>query len=820
MRPSPKASATAATYGHFDDEAREYVITRPDTPWPWINYLGTEDFFSLVSNAAGGYSFYRDARLRRITRYRYNEVPPDQNGRLFYIKDGESVWNPGLRPAMTPLDSYECRHGMGYTRICASRSGVEAETLFFVPVGADCEIQRLVVRNTGRTPKKVSVFAFTEFCLWNALDDMTNFQRNLSTGEVRIEGNAVYHLTEYRERREHFSFYSVNVPPTALDTDRESFTGRYGGYALPEAVARGRLTGSHASGWSPVAAFQHDLTLAPGEEKSILYVLGYVENPPAAKWTAPGVPDTSRARALMSRFDTVPKVDAAFAELRAHWTDLLSRYAVKSGDPRLDRMVNTWNQYQCMVTFLMARSASFFESGIGRGIGFRDTSQDLLGCMHQVPERARQRLFDVASTQRADGGAWHQYQPLTKRGNADVGDGFNDDPLWLIFGVSAYLKETGDWDFLLEKVPFDNDPSDTAPMFEHLKRSFAHVVNNLGPHGLPLVGHADWNDCLNLNCFSTDPNESFQTTSSRDGRTAESVLIAGMFLVTGRDYVQICRRLGKDSEAREAEAALAAMNRSIMSQGWDGEWYLRAYDDAGRKIGSHESDEGRIFIESNGFCAMAEVGVESGYPRRALDSVREHLDTKYGIVLVDPPYSRYHLELGEISSYPPGYKENAGIFCHSNPWIVIAECIAGRPDRAFEYYRKICPAYLEDIQELHRMEPYVYSQMIAGKAAVRHGEAKNSWLTGTAAWNFVAASQWLLGVRPEFDGLRIQPSLPADLPSVEVTRRFRGSTYRIRIRNSGRAAADQRITVNGKPADSCVVPPGAPGSEITVTVEA
>ena len=816
------AGSERASYGRFDDAAREYVISRPDTPWPWINYLGTEDFFSLVSNAGGGYSFYRDARLRRLTRYRYNDVPPDQNGRLFYVRDGESVWNPGQRPAMTALDAYECRHGMGYTKIRASRGGVEIEVLFFVPVGADCEVQRLVIRNTGRARKKVSLFSFTEFCLWNALDDMTNFQRNLSTGEVRVDadGSAVFHLTEYRERRNHFSFYSVNVAPQAFDTDRESFTGRCGSYALPEAVARGRLSGSVASGWSPVAAFQNDVELRPGEEKALVFLLGYVENPPEAKWTAPGVPDTGRARQMISRFDSEAKVEAAFTVLREHWTDLLSRYTVASSDPRLDRMVNTWNQYQCMVTFLMARSASFFESGIGRGIGFRDTSQDLLGCMHQVPERARQRLFDVASTQRADGGAWHQYQPLTKRGNADVGDGFNDDPLWLILGVAAYLKETGDWGFLLEPVPFDNDPSGAAPLFEHLKRSFAHVVNNLGPHGLPLIGHADWNDCLNLNCFSTDPDESFQTTASRDGRTAESVLIAGMFLVIGRDYVEICRRTGRGADALQAEASLAEMSDAVMRHAWDGGWYLRAYDDAGRKIGSRECEEGRIFIESNAFCAMAEVGAESGYPCQALDSVGERLDTQYGIVLVDPPYSRYRRELGEISSYPPGYKENAGIFCHNNPWIVIAECVAGRPEKAFEYYRKICPAYLDDIQELHRMEPYVYSQMIAGKAAARHGEAKNSWLTGTAAWNFVAVSQWLLGVRPEFDGLRIEPCLPSSIGSVEITRRFRGCTYRISIRNTGKGRSGQRLTVNGQPAGSRVVPPGAPGSEVRVQVEA
>jgi cellobiose phosphorylase len=812
------------TYGRFDDAAREYVITRHDTPWPWINYLGTGDFFSLVSNAAGGYSFYRDARLRRLTRYRYNDVPADQNGRLFYIRDGTTIWNPGCRPTQTPLDAYECRHGMGYTRIRAQKDGVEAEVLFFVPVGADCEVQRVVLRNKGRTEKHIGLFSLTEFCLWNALDDMTNFQRNLSTGEVDVQGSeqgsVVFHLTEYRERRDHFSFYAVNVPPTGFETDREAFTGRGGGYAAPQAVVRGSLSGSKAAGWSPVAAFQHDLTLAPGEEKSFVFLLGYVENPAAEKWSKPGVPNTSRADAMISRFDTDAKVDVEFSALRAHWTDLLSRYSLKSGDEKLDRMVNTWNQYQCMITFLMARSASFFESGIGRGIGFRDTSQDLLGCMHQIPERARQRLFDVASTQRADGGAWHQYQPLTKRGNADVGDGFNDDPLWLILGVAAYVKETGDWAFLDAEVPFDNDSANAGSLFEHLKRSFFHVLTNLGPHELPLIGHADWNDCLNLNCFSTDPNESFQTTSSRDGRTAESVLIAGMFVVIGRDYVEICHRTGREGDAREAEDAIATMRRSVIEHGWDGEWFLRAYDDAGGKVGSRECEDGRIFIESNAFCAMAEVGAESGMPTRALDSVRRHLDTPYGIVLLDPPYAGYHVELGEISSYPPGYKENAGIFCHNNPWIMIAECIAGRPERAFEYYRKISPAYLENIQELHKMEPYVYSQMIAGKASARPGEAKNSWLTGTAAWNYVAVTQWILGVRPDFDGLRIEPCLPPEIAGVEITRLFRGTRYTITIRNTGRPRTKQRLIVDGRHAASCVVPPGAPGTELHVVVDA
>ncbi len=808
------------TYGHFSDADREYVITRPDTPWPWINYLGSEEFFSLVSNAAGGYSFYKDARLRRLTRYRYNDVPIDSNGRWFYIKDGDTVWNPGWRPARTRLDSYECRHGMGYTRLVSRKDGVEADLLFFVPVAASCEVQKLSLKNNTRWAKKLSVFSLAEFCLWNALDDMTNFQRNLSTGEVEVEGGAVFHKTEYRERRNHFAFYSVNSPIAGFETDRARFTGPYGGFESPEAVRKGALSSRTSLGWSPIASHHLEVQLKAGEEKSFVFILGYIENPEEEKWDSPGIVNKSRARALMERFDTDAKVKEEFAKLSASWSDLLSRYSVSSGEETLDRMVNVWNQYQCIVTFNMARSASFFESGIGRGVGFRDTNQDVLGCLHQIPERVRGRILDVAATQFEDGGAYHQFQPLTKRGNADVGGNFNDDPLWLILSTASYVKETGDWSILDERVPFDHDPQKAAPLFEHLSRSFYHVVNNLGPHGLPLIGRADWNDCLNLNCFSKEPNESFQTCTTKDGRTAESVMIAGLFVYIGAEYVELCRRTGRSKEAEEAQRHIDAMQKTVLAHGWDGEWYLRAYDDSGRKIGSKECEEGRIFLESNSICAMAGIGSESGYPLRALDSIKKHLDTPYGIVLLDPPYSRYHLELGEVSSYPPGYKENGGIFCHSNPWAMIAECMAERPEAAFQYYWKMCPANGERDLDLYKMEPYIYTQMVAGKAALLPGEAKNSWLSGTSSWVFVAVSQWILGIRPDHDGLRIEPRLPARIKKVEIRRFFRGCLYAIIVNNTGKPTAKQTIRVDGKPFASRIVPPAGPEGKREVVVDA
>lgn len=794
-------------FGHFDDDEREYVITNPQTPLPWINYLGNEDFFSLISNSAGGYAFYKDAKFRRLTRYRYNNVPMDNGGRYFYINDGVDIWSPGWKPVKTELDSYECRHGLSYTTIKGSKNGLEAEVLFFVPLKSWCEVQKVKLTNTSGRKKSFKLFSFMEWCLWNAEDDQNNLQRNLSTGEVEIKDNTIYHKTEYKDRRNHYAFYHSNTPIQGYDTDRETFVGLYNEYSGPQAVIDGKARNSHAHGWSPVASHYFEIELGAGETRELIFILGYVENKDEEKWESKSVINKTKALATIERFNTPAKVNKALDELKAYWDNLLSVYAIKSEDERLDRMVNIWNQYQCMVTFNMSRSASLFEVGIGRGMGFRDSNQDLIGFVHQIPERARERIIDIASTQFEDGGAYHQYQPLTKRGNDAIGGNFNDDPLWLILSTVEYIKETGDYSLLDEMVPFDNDESKAKPHFDHLKASFYHVVNNLGPHGLPLIGRADWNDCLNLNCFSTDPNESFQTTENKSGSTAESVMIAGLFVVYGKEYAQLCRRLGRGEDADKAMVHVENMVDAIKKHGWDGEWYLRAYDFFGNKVGSKENEEGKIFIESQGWCAMAGIGKEEGMVKKALDSVKERLDCEYGIVLNNPAFTRYVIEYGEISTYPPGYKENAGIFCHNNPWIIIGETVIGRADAAWDYFRKICPSYLEDISDLHKTEPYVYSQMIAGKDAFRPGEAKNSWLTGTAAWNFYAISRYILGVQPQYDGLLIEPCIPKEWKGYEVTRKFRGATYNIKVSNpKGVSKGVSHVLVNGVKIEGNLVP--------------
>ena len=808
-------------FGYFDDANKEYVITSPRTPYPWINYLGTQGFFSLISNTAGGYSFYKDARLRRITRYRYNNVPIDMGGRYFYIKENDTIWNPGWSPVKTELDSYECRHGMGYTVITGKKNDLKAEVTFFVPQNYDGEVQQLVLTNEGSAPKTFKLFSFAEWCLWDAQDDCTNFQRNFSTGRVEIDGSTIYHKTEYRDRRDHFAFYTVNDEIDGYDTDRDAFIGLYNGFHEPQAVLDGKATNSFADGWSPIASHYKEITLAPGESKTLVFILGYVEMPVAEKFEADGKTiNKTKAKAMIEKYNTPEKVAAGLQELKETWEHLLSILNVETPDDKVNRMVNIWNQYQCMVTFNLSRSASYFESGIGRGMGFRDSNQDVLGFVHQIPDRARERILDIAATQLEDGGCYHQYQPLTKKGNSDIGGDFSDDPLWMILSVAAYIKETGDWDFLNEMVPFDNDESKAKPLLEHLKVSFYKIVNNLGPHGLPLAMRADWNDCINLSCFSDTPGESFQTYTNPKfaaeggySKVAESVMVATLFTYAGPNYVEILKHIGKEDEAKAAQAEIDKMKANIMESAWDGDWFLRAYDANGEKMGSKECEEGQIFIEPQGFAIMSDIDEDA--TKKTLKSIDERLNTKFGLVLNNPAFTKYYIQYGEISTYPGGYKENAGIFTHNNAWIICAAAHAGEGDQAFKYYSEIAPAFTEETSDIHKTEPYVYGQMIGGKDAgsdigqtgKNFGQGKNSWLTGTAAWNMVAISQYILGIAADFDGLKVDPSIPSAWDGFKASREYRGATYNITIKNPSHVCKGVKsVTVDGNAIEGNVLP--------------
>ncbi|NWG07647.1 MAG: glycosyl transferase [Chloroflexi bacterium] len=822
-------------FGYFDDSAREYVITRPDTPLPWINYLGSEAYFGLISNTAGGYSFYKDARLRRITRYRYNNTPLDMGGRYLYLRDNKtgSYWSPSWMPTRTQLDEYECRHGQGYTIIKSKLNGIQFHTRYFVPLGESLEIWQVTLTNESGSDSDLSLFSAIEFCLWDANDDATNFQRNYSIGQVEVaplalsgrgdgsEGQVIYHKTEYRERRDHFAYFGCSEPLAGFDTVRETFLGAYRGWNEPCVVESGQSGNSIAHGWQPIGSHHIKVYLKAGESKQIIFILGYVENPKDDKFDPPGsqIINKKRAKTALEKYLQPENADKAFEKLREYWTTLLGKIQVTTPDEHTNRMVNIWNAYQCMVTFNMSRSASYFESGIGRGMGFRDSNQDLLGFVHMIPERARERILDISATQLRNGGAFHQYQPLTKRGNNDVGSGFNDDPLWLVLGVSAYIKETGDWSILDVQVQYENEEGTESSLYEHLQRAIQYTLDRLGPNNLPLIGRADWNDCLNLNCFSDTPGQSFQTTTNKDGRVAESVFIAGLFVLACTEIAGIARHRGETTYVEKITTAAAKMEKAIWQAGWDGEWFRRAYDDFGRVLGSKENEEGKIFIEPQGICVMAGLGLNNGNAVKALGSVEKHLATPHGIVLQQPAFSQYYLHLGEISSYPPGYKENAGIFCHTNPWIMIAETVVGRGDRAFDYYQRINPSAREEISEVHKCEPYVYAQMIAGRDAATHGEAKNSWLTGTAAWNFVAITQHILGIRPTLDGLEISPVIPASWDGFAVTRTYRGTTYNIVVENPNHVSRGvEKVMVNGKQIEGRLIRSDAYTGEVNVKV--
>ncbi len=800
-------------YGYFDDENKEYVITKPDTPLPWINYLGCESYFGIISNTAGGYSFYKDARLRRLTRYRHNNVPIDFGGRYLYIRDNEKkeFWSPTWQPTRSKLDQYKCRHGLGYSIISSTFKNIEAKIRYIVPLGENLEIWQLSIKNHRKNPVDLSIFSCIEFCLWDAKDDSTNFQRNFNIGEIEIEDGIIYHKTEYRERRNHFAFFACSAPIEGFDTQRNDFLGAYQGWERPIVVERGISFNSEAHGWAPIGSHHIKLMIEPSETKQIIFILGYHENQIAHKFYPVGSQKLNKntvKKVIMKFFDPI-NVDNAFKALSIYWDNFLGKLQINTPDIHTNRMANIWNPYQCMIAFKLSRSASYFESGISRGIGFRDSNQDLLGIIHMAPTLVKKRILNLAATQLKTGGTYHQYQPLTKQGNHSLGSDFNDDPLWLLLSVAAYLKETGDWSILDEQIPYENERGTEQPLLNHLKCSLQYIHERLGPHGLPLIGRADWNDCLNLNCFSEIPGQSFQTIKNKEGKIAESIFIASLFILTLKQFAEILQKRQMADELKVYLDWADKMNSAILQYGWDGEWFIRAYDDFGNKVGSHECKEGQIYVEPQGFCVFAGVGIEEGLAEKALNSVKNKLATPHGIMLLQPGYTQYYLHLGEISSYPPGYKENGSIFCHTNPWIMIAEAIIGHGDQAHDYYSRINPSARENISEIHRCEPYVYAQTIAGKEAPTYGEAKNSWLTGTAAWSFIALTNWILGIRPTCKGLYISPVIPKNWPGFQATRIFRGVKYHISVERVGKGNKSI-IYVNNKQIEGNVISPPPP----------
>ncbi len=778
----PKAPKIDAknNFGYFDRPKKEYVITRPDTPLPWINYLGTDEYCALFSHTAGGYSFYKDAGLRSITSYRYNNITLDSNGKYFYLRDDESkdFWSTTWQPTRNDLEKYkyECRVGLSYNVISSEYNGIATEATYFVPEGETFEVWRVKLTNKTKKARKLTGVSFVEFCLWDAINDMTDFQYNLNIAEVEVnkKTSTIYHKSRYRVYKDHYAYFSVNKPMASFDTEREQFLGPWGSLEKPRSVREGKANNTLASDWAPVGSHQVKLSLKPGETQEVIFILGF------------GFQLGDRD-AKIEEYKKPAVVEAALEKLKNNWSDNMSRFQVETPDEDVNLMAGTWNQYQCRTTFNWSRSASYYESGIGRGMGFRDSNQDTMGFVYLVPEKVRTRLFDLASTQFADGSARHQYQPLTKKGN---GFGFSDDHLWLILAMASYLKETGDIAFLQEKVPYDDGSH--SSMYEHLHRAMQFCWDNVGPHGLPKIFKADWNDCMNLDQGKVEAG------NAKDCKS-ESVMVAQMFVKACRDMQDIAAHSGRPADVEFFKEQGDDMAKRIEKAAWDGEWYIRAFTEEGAPVGSKTVKKGSIIhLNSQSWSVLSGAAV-GDHGKRAMDSVKKLMATEHGIVLNYPSYTEYDKTLGAITLFPPGLKENGAIFCHPNPWAMIAETMLGRGDRALEYYKAILPAARNRIAGTHRTEPYVYAQMIAGKESPKFGQAKNSWLTGTAAWNFIAISQYILGCRADYDGLVIDPCIPTKWKGFSLVRKFRGAEYRISIKNpQGVSKGVKSMTVDGK----------------------
>ena len=783
-------------YGYFDDEQKEYVITRPDTPLPWINYLSNGKYCAMISNTGGGYSFYIDPRDQRILRYRYNNLPVDRPGRYFYIRDNNTseFWSPTWQPVAKKLENYRCRHGLGYTKISSSYQGVHAEILYFVPMKENLEVWSLTLQNNSSKKKELTIFSYAEFCLWNAISDQRDLQYIQNVAVAKYDESESIIFYHFFDQTSPIAFFTSNGNVVSYDCDRESFIGRYHSEENPICVENGKCTNSQALGGNPIAATCNKMTLKPREIKNIIFILGIVEK-------------KSQAKPLNKKYKEFNNVKIELLKLKENWDNYLEKFIVDTPNKEFNCIINIWNPYQCKTTFDWARYVSFYETGIGRGIGFRDSNQDTLAVCHVLPKNVRNRLLELAKNQFENGKVYHLYFPLTGKGEYPdyvnpLMKFFSDDHLWMIFAVSNYLKETGDMSILEENVNFVEGSKES--LYEHLKRAIDFTTNHIGPHGFPLIGTADWNDTLQLH----GPN-----------KNGESVMVAMQLHKALLDISEIAYEFNVKNDSNKFNNLAKKVKEHINKYAWDGQWYVRAFTDDGEVIGSQKNKEGKIFLNSQSWAVFSKVApLDRGF--QCMNSVREHLVTDFGIKLLNPPYTRFYPELKGISTFPPGLKENASIFCHSNPWAEIAECILGRGDLAYEYFKKIALTTKNKIAEIHQTEPYIYSQMITGNDHPKFGSAKNSWLTGTASWTLKAATDWILGIRPQFHGLMIDPCIPKKWNKFRVIRYFRNAIYDIRVQNPEHLSKGKtRIRVDNIKQENNLVPIFKDGKKHIVEVK-
>jgi len=776
-------------YGHFDDVAREYVITRPDTPKSWINYLGSRLYGGIVTQNAGGYSFYRSGGTGRILRMRFNGVPVDQPGRYLYLRDDADgdFWSASWQPVGKPLGKYRAkvRHGLGYSVFEAEYGGILLEQTCFVPRGQAFECWALKLVNCSKTVRRLSVFSYAELANnWHYRQDLENLQYSQYTVQMSVHDGMIRWRNATDQGFEEVWFGLAGSPVESFDTDRDIFLGSYRTQASPLAVERGRCSGSLAVGDNACTSLHTSLELAPGEGRQIVFMLGM--GSPDESWR--GLPP---GREILSEYGDPERLDAELAAIKSEWAGLLDTLQVHTPDPELDSMVNVWNAYQAHQTFTWSRGVSLVEAGGRDGLGYRDTVQDMLAVIHAVPEAVEERLDLMLTAQTSAGGGCPRVNPLSHHPGSEKAptdeEYRSDDTLWLPITVYGFVAETGDLAYLDKVLPYADKGH--ASVYGHLKQALQFSLDHKGRNGLIQGLHADWNDCIKF------------------GTTGESLFTTFMFHHGCRILAELARAKGRlddvDWVDREAATVLAA----IQASAWDGEWFLRAISATGGTLGSAKNPEGSIYLNAQSWAVIARAATPE-QACRCMESVHERLATEHGLLLCDPPHVHPdpHIEL-PLLSYPPGHKENGGIFCHSNAWAVVAECVLGNGARAHEYYRSYLPARYNDSAEVRQVEPYVYCQFTHGKASPRFGQSRNPWLTGAASWSYVAATQHILGIRPVLEGLMIDPCIPPSWEGFEAERRWRGKLLRIAVTNPDKLSRGVRsLSVNGVTIPGNIVP--------------
>ena len=782
-------------YGYFDHQQREYVIERPDTPWPWINYLGEGEYCAIISNNAGGYSFHKTPGQNRLLRYRFNALPADRPGRYVYFRDEQGqFWSQSWAPTRRDPAEHKtvCRHGVGYTRMESSCRGIDSQVLYLVPPEEPLEIWDVTVQNPGDRERTIDVFGFCEWAFPYLAGEL-GLQATLYVAQTRYVPGVCGYQTPIPGWRLTNRFFATTAPEVAsYDCNREAFVGIWQDESAPRAVVNGRCSNYTGVGGNSCGGLHVRVTLPAGAQQRFAFIVGE------------GEAETVGQAARQSW--TSESVDAAYRAVREHWGERFDRLQVSTPDDDTNAMLNCWNAYQGHVCFRWSRSASLIEAGQRDGLGYRDTLQDTLCVMHTLPDQAADRIVSLLAGQASDGSALHKVDPInlvTGQGETPVeGDIYSDDHLWIPLALSAYCRETGDLGFLDREVDYLNEGS--ASVFDHAMAAIGFALNHRGQHGLLLSLAADWNDALRLN----------EGTNSG----GQSVWTSIQFCWACRQLAELADATGRDETAGRLRTWADEMAERVNDVAWGGKWYLRGLMGDGSTIGAESNDVAKVWLNPQTWSVLAGVA-DADRGRAAMDAVGEHLASDYGLHLFAPPHTDLHADVPGRVQFPPGYKENAAIFCHPNPWAVMAETRLRRGETAYRYYRSLLPSAYNDQADLHHTEPYVYCQFVVGKWDKHHGTGHNPWLTGTAGWSYVAATQYILGIRPQLDGLEIDPVIPADWPGFSVTRVFRGATYEIEVTNPDRCGHGVRqLQIDGQAVEGNRVPPAEAGQTVKVRV--